>query len=243
MRRYPFMNNNGCQICFILLPNLLMWIEMINIQKLVTHITHCLSGVQYLYVCYTAAPDSFKAPGQSGARPVTPTTGTWLRALNDYINGSMLKLTYIWFIYRANRLGTSFSNQDVIVTVPKPLDVQQIDYIGVWCQSTLRSLGRITIPSGFLNVPAYFEEPYLGKYIGDFQIAGTVRLNSHRVRGAVYAVDERTIIIKDFTFDGYAPSKLSFIYSFVTQHEQMRQMSAKPLWIRLTDVQQGPKFD
>ena len=45
MGRYPFMNNNGCQICFILLPNLLVWIEMINIQKLVTHIRHCISGI------------------------------------------------------------------------------------------------------------------------------------------------------------------------------------------------------
>ena len=45
MHRYPFMNNNGCQICFILLPKLLVWIEIINIQKLVTHVTHWLSGV------------------------------------------------------------------------------------------------------------------------------------------------------------------------------------------------------
>ena len=75
--RYPFMNNNGCQICFILLPNL----EIINIQKVVTHIAHCLSCVYYLYLCYTSAQGSFKAPGQPGARPVTPTFGIWLRAL------------------------------------------------------------------------------------------------------------------------------------------------------------------
>ena len=69
------MNNNGCQIYFILLPNLLVWIEIINIQKYSTNVTHCLSGVQYLYVCYTAAPGSFKAPGL----PVRPNTGNWLR--------------------------------------------------------------------------------------------------------------------------------------------------------------------
>ena len=44
MHRYPFMNSNCCQIYFILfLP--VYKIEMINIQKLVTHVTHCLSGV------------------------------------------------------------------------------------------------------------------------------------------------------------------------------------------------------
>ena len=39
------MNNSGCQIYFILLPNLMVWIEIINIQKLVTHVRHCLSDV------------------------------------------------------------------------------------------------------------------------------------------------------------------------------------------------------
>ena len=51
---------------------------MINIQKLVTHVTRCLSGV---YVWYTAAQGSFKAPCQPGARPVKPYTGISLRAL------------------------------------------------------------------------------------------------------------------------------------------------------------------
>ena len=83
LHRYPFMNNNGCQIYFILLPNLLVGIEIINIQKLVhvTHVTHCLSGIYYKYVCYTAALGSFKALGQPGARPFSPNTGIWLRAL------------------------------------------------------------------------------------------------------------------------------------------------------------------
>ena len=44
MRRYPFMNNNSCQIYFILLPNLLVWIEIIDIQKLVTHVMHVPDG-------------------------------------------------------------------------------------------------------------------------------------------------------------------------------------------------------
>ena len=77
---YPFMNNNGCQIYFILLLNLLVWIEIIDILKNVTHVTHYLSGVKYLYVCFTAAPGNFKAPAQPGPRPVRLNTGIWLRA-------------------------------------------------------------------------------------------------------------------------------------------------------------------
>ena len=76
IRRYPFMNNNSCQIYFILLPNLLVRKEIINIQKLITHVTHCLSWV----FCYTAALLSFKAPGLPETCPVRPTTGIWLRA-------------------------------------------------------------------------------------------------------------------------------------------------------------------
>ena len=85
------MNNKCCQICFILLPNFLLWIEKINIQKLVTHVTDCLSGVKYLYVWYTTAPVNFNAPGQPGARPVTPTTGIWLRALTKIVLAANFK--------------------------------------------------------------------------------------------------------------------------------------------------------
>ena len=44
------MNNNGCQFYLILLPNLLVSIEIIDIQKLVTHVTHCLSGVYIAFI-------------------------------------------------------------------------------------------------------------------------------------------------------------------------------------------------
>ena len=90
MRRYPFMNNNGCQICFILLPNLLVWTEKKNnIQKLVTHVTHCLSGVYYLFVCYIrwrrvvskprASPGRAKSrrPPELGYGPIQPLE--WIR--------------------------------------------------------------------------------------------------------------------------------------------------------------------
>ena len=49
---------------------------------MITHVTNCLSGVYYIYVCFTAAPGTFKAPGQPGACPVRPNIGIWLRALN-----------------------------------------------------------------------------------------------------------------------------------------------------------------
>ena len=83
MRRYPFMNNNGCQIYCILLPNLLVWIEIINFQKLVTHVMHCLSDIEYLYVCYRAAPGSFKVPDQPRACPVRQATRIWLWVLKQ----------------------------------------------------------------------------------------------------------------------------------------------------------------
>ena len=98
MCRYPFMNNNGCRIYFILFTNLLVWIEIINIQKLVTHVTRC-DAWRPLYVCYTATPGSFKALGQSGAPSVKPTTGIWLRALNliPKIHSYVISFWYICF--------------------------------------------------------------------------------------------------------------------------------------------------
>ena len=45
---------------------------------------------------WTAAPGSFKALGQLGARPVTPTTGIWLRALNRF----SVKYRFFFTIWR-----------------------------------------------------------------------------------------------------------------------------------------------
>ncbi len=64
----------------------------------------------------------------------------------------------------------------------------------------------ITVPMQ-RQIPPYLEEPYVGKYLGIFQTQGTVEHNSHRVRGTVFVVDERTLVIRDFTFDGLAPCK------------------------------------
>ncbi|XP_072039501.1 protein Skeletor, isoforms B/C-like [Amphiura filiformis] len=103
--------------------------------------------------------------------------------------------------FRANPLRSSFTDRDVTVTLPRPLTIHNISYVGIWCHTTGRSLGRITIPTQ-LNVPIYLEEPYLGKLLGFFNFDGSVEQNQHRVRGTIYAEDENTLFIRDFTFDG-----------------------------------------
>ena len=90
MRRYPFMNNNGCQIYFILLSNLLLWIEIINFQKLVTHTSRTAFPAYSIYTSTTRPRRFFfRAPGQPGAHPVRLTMGIWLRALISDHGGPM----------------------------------------------------------------------------------------------------------------------------------------------------------
>ena len=59
---------------------------------------HGLSGVQYLYVCYTAVLGSFKAPGQPGERPIRLSTRIWQWALRKW--GRMFYMTLYKDIYQ-----------------------------------------------------------------------------------------------------------------------------------------------
>lgn len=61
-----------------------------------------------------------------------------------------------------------------------------------WCVTSLLALGVVKAQFGFEEE----EEGYQGRFIGSF--------NSyhHQVNGKVYAVDEYTILIKDFVYDG-----------------------------------------
>ena len=69
MRRCPFINNNGSQVYFILLPSLLVWIEIINIQKLITHVTDVLPfwRIVFIRLLYGGAGE-FQSAGHPGAR-------------------------------------------------------------------------------------------------------------------------------------------------------------------------------
>ena len=49
MHRYPFMNNNGCQIYFILLPNLLVWKEIVKNSK-VCNTRHALPFWRIVFI-------------------------------------------------------------------------------------------------------------------------------------------------------------------------------------------------
>ena len=70
-----------------------------------------LAHFEFILAHCAAAPGSFKAPGQPGARPVTPTTGIWLRALNR--NTSYLEIPHAWFRIPHERKWYEFRKENV----------------------------------------------------------------------------------------------------------------------------------
>ncbi|XP_072014296.1 uncharacterized protein [Amphiura filiformis] len=97
-------------------------------------------------------------------------------------------------------LPTGVTGQDLTLTLSKPDIITDIDYIAIWCDTTRQSQGHVTIPHTTLNVPAFIEQPYYGTYISDFESGSGNGYDN--VLGAVYAVDDSTLIIVDFTFNG-----------------------------------------
>ena len=58
------------------------------------------------------------------------------------------------------------------------------------------------------NVFAFTDATYYGKLIGELSGDGQGAATGHDVSGKVYAIDDRTLWIRDFTFDGNAPGRL-----------------------------------
>ncbi len=58
---------------------------------------------------------------------------------------------------------------------------------------------KIPVPEGLIPVPTVI--PFEGAFIG------SLRTRQHGVSGDVYALDERTIRLEHFNFDGSAPGK------------------------------------
>lgn len=106
-------------------------------------------------------------------------------------------------------------NVNVTITLPKPLTIVDISYVAIWCQSSRRIVGHVNLPPLTelpAPVPAYIERPYLGKYLGVFHIDGSAGNNGNNVRGTVYAVNESMLVIKDFSFDGFAGGMCVLLY-------------------------------
>ena len=61
----------------------------------------------FIHLLYTAAPGRFKALGQPGVRPVTPTTGIWLRALSPHIDPKFIGTSFRGITRKASNQATN----------------------------------------------------------------------------------------------------------------------------------------
>ncbi|XP_038046212.1 protein Skeletor, isoforms B/C-like isoform X2 [Patiria miniata] len=105
----------------------------------------------------------------------------------------------------------AFANETFIVKIPPPRTVYDISYVGLWCHLAKADFGHIKINGSELNVPASLGTQgmdYHGQLIGEF-----VTLD-HGVEGTVYAVDQRRIMLRDFSYDGSAPD--AFLWAGVS---------------------------
>ena len=97
MHRYPFKNNNGCQIYFILLPNLLVWTEIIIFKSW----WHTSRTAFLAYSIHTSAIQwrwvVSKRRASPVAGPVRPTTGIWLRTLRIFLKNDRGWVPFLLF--------------------------------------------------------------------------------------------------------------------------------------------------
>lgn len=126
---------------------------------------------------------------------------------------------YIYFFSSVTSLPT-ITNQDVVVNIPEDVGRNPLSYLAVWSRSSLVSWGHpslyVTTVNKVSNMQVAlssvtFSEnvfppappPITAWYLGSFV------QKAHNVQGRVYAVNNSTILLAGFHFDGNAPGNIN----------------------------------
>ena len=99
--------------------------------------------------------------------------------------------------YSTDKL-SEYVNATIVVTLPDEITVHTIDWFSVWCVQFNVSFGELQIPD---EIPLQPEVPASAVFLG------SLTTNSHGVRGFVFALDERTLMLTEFSYDGSAPGE------------------------------------
>lgn len=88
-------------------------------------------------------------------------------------------------------LGTPFSGGSLVIDLPPGQTMDGYNAVSIWCVTASSSFG-----SGTFGPPAYPRSGY----------SATLPLGSHSTRGTATIVNERTIRLDNFYYDGFAPA-------------------------------------
>ncbi|GAV08475.1 skeletor [Ramazzottius varieornatus] len=97
-----------------------------------------------------------------------------------------------------------YNGQDIFLTIPSDLDINDFKAFSVYCAKYKLDFGHAIFP-----VANQSEKPF-SLLSAKVNMAGAKKLGSfstiaHGVQGEVYALDEATLFIKNFTYDGTSP--------------------------------------
>ncbi|XP_072030814.1 uncharacterized protein [Amphiura filiformis] len=126
----------------------------------------------------------------------------------------LIPLDENWSMQMVPSDGNGFINTTAIITIPEPMTVFDIGYLGLWCELFSANFGHITMPGAHqLTVPPYVEDEgaYYGADLGAFSGDGAGSTTLHGVDGTVFAIDDTRIQIIGFSYDGAGPDAYLYV--------------------------------
>ena len=93
---------------------------------------------------------------------------------------------------------SEYVNATIVITLPNEITVHTIDWFSVWCVEFNVSFGELQIPD---EIQFQAEVPASAVFLG------SLTSNAHGVHGNVFALDERTLMLTEFSYDGAAPGE------------------------------------
>ncbi|KAI0564420.1 Cytochrome b561/ferric reductase transmembrane [Gracilaria domingensis] len=107
-----------------------------------------------------------------------------------------------------------FRDETVRIELPDNLTLSDVGHFSIWCEAVGTSFGGVDINAGDLSPTPPTAQPQCGR--NDAQptqriLIGPLETIDHDVAGTLYALNERTLQIENFVYDGVGPAAVYWI--------------------------------
>ena len=120
--------------------------------------------------------------------------------------------------YSASRITPlpSINDQDLMINIPEDVGGNPPNYLALWSRSSLVSFHH-TINAYYINANIFYTQVSLASVTFSEKVfppapppitawyLGSLTERAHNVMGDVYALDNKTLLLSGFHFDGNAP--------------------------------------
>ena len=119
-------------------------------------------------------------------------------------------MAYSYSDRNAPSIKRSFNEDDVMLQLPDSIQPDEIAWLSVWSRDDRADLGSVSVPDDIDFGPILGRRPQVSAS-DMFDNSNAVDLGplserAHRVKGNVFLTGQNSLLLEDFSYDGFAPA-------------------------------------